>query len=199
MRKKLNTVGQVPTGEVPLSKTLVDKCRGIVAHVQKETIPPPVEILIGHDRGQTVHTTYIHGPHILALVSIVAMLAFGYWWGQTIKPVGVIRAQLQAIEDGEYKKAYSYLSARAKELVSYEAFVRLIQGNSVVMEPRDSTFLSRKVDGTIAAITGSLEGYGGYVSEVEYVLVKEANEWRIATFDWGIPQPMTHGAETSKE
>ncbi len=199
MRKKRNTVGQVPTGEFPLPTTLPDECRCMVAHVHNETVPPPVDTLIGRDSGQTVHTTHIHGPQILALVSIVAMLVFGYWWGQTVKPVGMIRAQLQAIEDGEYRKAYGYLSARAKEQVSYEEFVRLIQENSVVMEPRDSTFLSRKVDGTIAVITGSLEGYGGYVSEVEYVLVKEANEWRIATFEWDIPQPMAHGTEASKE
>lgn len=122
---------------------------------------------------------------ILAVLSMLGMLGFGYWWGQTLKPVGMIRAQLQAIEEGEYWRAYNYLSATTKENLSFDEFVALIQENSVVMEPRDSTFLSRNVDGTIAIMSGVLEGYSEHVSDVRYVLVKEDDQWKITSFEWG--------------
>ena len=126
---------------------------------------------------------------ILAVLSMLGMLGFGYWWGQTLKPVGMIRAQLRAIEEGEYWRAYNYLSATAKENLCFDEFVALIQENSVVMEPRDSTFLSRNVDGTIAIMSGVLEGYSEHVSDVRYVLVKEDDQWKITSFEWGTPRP----------
>lgn len=117
-----------------------------------------------------------HGPRLLV--------------GETLQPVDMVRAQLRSIEDGEYGQAYGYLSARAKEQVSYDEFVALIQGNTVVMEPRDSTFQSRHVNGSTATIRGVLEGYGGYVSDVGYVLVKDVDQWRIASFEWSAPRSL---------
>lgn len=143
-----------------------------------------------------VGTTKSQTLRILAVLSMLGMLGFGYWWGQTLKPVEMIRAQLQTIEEGEYWRAYNYLSATAKENLSFGEFVALIQENSVVMEPRDSTFLSRNVDGTIAIMSGVLEGYSEHVSDVRYVLVKEGDQWKIASFEWGTPRP--YGQEQEK-
>ena len=71
------------------------------------------------------------------------------------------------------KPSYQYLSSTAKAKLSFNEFVDLISKNSAVMECRDSTFTSRKISGTTAAIRGVLEGYGIYRSDVVYVLVKE--------------------------
>lgn len=135
-----------------------------------------------------IGTIRSHALSILAVLSMLGMLGFGYWWVHTLKPVGMIHAQLQAIEEGEYWRAYNYLTAMAKETLAFDEFVALIQNNSVVMEPRESTFLSRTVDGDTAIMSGVLRGYSDHVSAVRYVLVMEEGQWKIASFEWGTPQ-----------
>lgn len=125
---------------------------------------------------------------IMMAIVILGLLAVGYWWGQTLKPVRIIRDQLEAIDEGAYPQAYEYLSATAKAKLSFNEFVDLILKNTAVMECRDSTFISRKVSGTSAAISGVLEGYGIYRSSAMYVLVKEHDQWKIERFEWS-PEP----------
>lgn len=128
---------------------------------------------------------------MVGVILVLGVLDFAYWWGQTVKPVGIIRAQLQAIDEGAYPQAYDYLSSTAKATLSFNEFVELIQNNSVVAETRDSTFLSRSMNGTngtTATISGILEGYGSDVSDTHYRLVKEDDQWRIESFEWGPPR-----------
>lgn len=125
---------------------------------------------------------------MVRVIVVLGVLGFGYWWGQTVKPVGIIRAQLQSIDEGAYPQAYDYLSSTAKATLSFNEFVKLIQNNSVVAETRDSTFLSRSMNGATATIGGILEGYGLDVSDTQYRLVKEGDQWRIESFEWGPPR-----------
>jgi hypothetical protein len=119
---------------------------------------------------------------------VLGALGFGYWWGQSLKPVDMIRAQLHAIDEGEYPQAYDYLSSTAKAKLSFNEFVALIQNNSVVAETRNSIFLSRSMNGATATIGGILEGYGLDVSDALYIVVKEGDQWRIESFEWGPPR-----------
>lgn len=123
----------------------------------------------------------------IGIIVMLGALGVGHWWVRTVQPVGVIRAQLRAIDEGMYPQAYDYLSSTAKATWSFDEFVALIQYNPVVMETRVSTFSSRSVNGNTATIGGVLEGYGLDVSEATYVLVKEGNQWRIENFAWGPP------------
>lgn len=168
---------------------LIEECRLKIAESQVYVEMPRAGTWTHTGWWRGVETTKSQTLMILAVLSMLGMLGCGYWWGQTLKPVGMIRAQLQAIEEGEYWRAYNYLSATAKENLSFGEFVALIQENSVVMEPRDSTFLSRNVDGATAIMSGVLEGYSEHVSDVRYVLVKEDDQWKIASFEWGAPRP----------
>ena len=119
---------------------------------------------------------------------VLGALGFGYWWGQSLKPVDMIRAQLHAIDEGEYPQAYDYLSSTAKAKLSFNEFVALIQNNSVVAETRNSIFLSRSMNGATATIGGILEGYGLDVSDALYIVVKEGDQWRIESVEWGPPR-----------
>ncbi len=114
-------------------------------------------------------------------------LAAGYWWCRTAEPVGVIEDQLTAIEEGQYPRAYTYLSTSAQAAVTREEFVTAIQTNSVVMETRRISFRSRTRTGSTATITGILTGYGHCTSEATYQLVKENGQWRIQHFHWSPP------------
>ncbi|MBS0169885.1 MAG: DUF4864 domain-containing protein [Nitrospira sp.] len=167
---------------------LIEECRLTIAEspVYVEMSSAKALARAGWWRG--VRTTKSQTLRILAVLSLLGVFGLMYWWGQTLRPVGMIRAQLQAIEEGEYWRAYNYLSATARETLPFAEFVALIQENSVVMEPRDSTFSSRKVDGDTAIMSGVLEGYSEHVSNIRYVLVKEHDEWKIASFEWGAPR-----------
>ncbi len=126
-------------------------------------------------------------PLTIGVIVLLGVLGIGHWWIRTLEPVGVIRAQLRAIDEGMYPQAYDYLSSTAKAAWSFDEFVALIQHNPVVMETRVSTFWSRSVNGSTAMIGGVLEGYGLNVSEALYVLVKEGDQWRIERVAWGPP------------
>ncbi|MEP7152959.1 MAG: DUF4864 domain-containing protein [Nitrospira sp.] len=124
---------------------------------------------------------------IMVILLMIAGLG-SYWWERTYEPVRVIRAQLEAIDDGRYPQAYNYLSSMAKERLPFQEFVALIQANSVVMETRDTSFASRAIDGTTAAISGVLTGYSPFASDANYTLVQEDGQWRIQSFQWGNPR-----------
>lgn len=121
---------------------------------------------------------------------ILVLLGGAVWWywGRTLEPVRVIRAQLEAIEKGNYAQAYDYLAPAAKEQLTANGFEALVRANSVVAKNYESTFLSRKVENNVATISGTLEGFDGQVSEVRYILVKEGNGWMVQSFAWSSPR-----------
>jgi len=120
-----------------------------------------------------------------ALVVVVLLGGLGWWfWGRTLEPVRVIRAQLAAINQEDYAQAYNYLSAAAKAKLSIGDLQALSRKNSTVMKTLDSTFFSRTIEENTATISGSLRGLDGRVSEVYYVLVKESDRWVIESFRW---------------
>jgi|SRR5881397_3659119 hypothetical protein len=122
------------------------------------------------------------------LIILVLLGGAGWWyWGRTLEPVRVIRAQLLAIDKENYAQAYDYLTPAAKERLTANGFEALVRANSAVSKNFGSTFLSRKVEDNVASISGTLEGFDGQVSEVRYVLVKEGDRWMIQSFTWSAP------------
>jgi hypothetical protein len=120
-----------------------------------------------------------------AVVVAVLLAGVGWWfWGRTLEPVRVIRAQLAAISKEDYTQAYGFLSTPAKGRLTIQDFEALCRKNSSVMKSLDSTFFSRSIENNTATISGSLTGLDGRVSEVEYTLVKEGDRWVIESFRW---------------
>lgn len=125
------------------------------------------------------------------LIILVLLGGAAWWyWGRTLEPVRVIRAQLDAIDKENYAQAYNYLTPGAKEQLTANGFEALVRANSVVAKNYGSTFLSRKVEDNVATVSGTLEGFDGQVSEVRYVLVKEGDRWMIQSFTWSAPRIM---------
>ena len=123
------------------------------------------------------------------LLVLVLLGGAGWWfWGRTLEPVRVIRAQLEAIDKENYAQAYDYLAPTAKERLTARGFEALVRANSVVAKNYDSTFFSRKVENNVATISGTVEGFDGQVSEVRYILVKEGDRWMIQSFSWSAPR-----------
>jgi len=122
---------------------------------------------------------------------LVASLILGglawWYWGRTLEPVTVIRAQLLAIEHHDYAKAYSYLSPKGKTMFSQARLQALSENNAVIMKPLHTTFLHRTIDNNIATIRGTVEGMNGELSDAEYVLVKDGDTWSIESLQWSAP------------
>ena len=100
----------------------------------------------------------------------------------------MIRAQLEAINRGNYAQAYDYLSPAAKKQLTANDFEALTRATSVISKNYGSTFLSRKVENNVATISGTLQGFDGQVREVRYILVKEGDRWMIQSFTWSSSQ-----------
>ncbi|HXX74410.1 MAG TPA: DUF4864 domain-containing protein [Nitrospiraceae bacterium] len=127
-----------------------------------------------------------------AFLLLMLLGGLGWWyWGRSVEPVRVIHAQLDAIDKGDYAVAYEYLSTAAKEQMTAQDFMTLVQGNSVIVKHYDRTFLSRKVENNVATINGTVEGIEEQVSDVHYVLVKEGERWKIQTFTWSPPRTIS--------
>ena len=122
----------------------------------------------------------------LVLVALGGLV--GYWWLRTYEPVGVIQEQLAAIDEGQYPRAYEYLSSATRATLAFEEFVAMVQKNSVVMEIRGTSLPTRAREGSVAMISGVLKGYGELICQANYVLVLEEGEWRIQSFQWSPPR-----------
>jgi hypothetical protein len=123
---------------------------------------------------------------LLVVLLILGGLAWWYW-GRTLEPVTVIRAQLEAIEHQDYAKAYSYLSPKGKTTLSQAQLQALSESNPVIMRPLQTTFLHRTIDQNTATIRGTVEGMNGELSDAEYVLVKDGDTWTIESLQWSTP------------
>jgi hypothetical protein len=119
---------------------------------------------------------------------VLGALGFGYWWGQSLKPVDMIRAQLHAIDEGEYPQAYDYLSSTAKAKLSFNEFVALIQNKQRPSRKHAIVSSVTEHERRHRHHCGILEGYGLDVSDALYIVVKEGDQWRIESFEWGPPR-----------
>lgn len=121
--------------------------------------------------------------------TLAGALLFGgfIWWvvKATGEPVKAIRAHLEAINQGDYPRAYGYFSATLQAQMSQEQFRAFVEKYSAVMKTRDTTFGSREISNNVATIRGTLTGQQGRVSTVRYTLVKEGDRWVIQGFRLG--------------
>jgi hypothetical protein len=123
----------------------------------------------------------------LLLASLILGGLAWWYWGRTLEPVNVIRAQLVAIEHHDYAKAYSYLSPKGKATFSEGQLRVLSENNRVIMKPLHTTFLHRTIDKNLATIQGTVEGMNGELSDAQYVLVNDGDTWRIESLQWSAP------------
>lgn len=133
--------------------------------------------------------------HLMLVVKIavvVVVLSLGgcgalFWWvwKATEEPVKVIRAQLEAINQGDYVRAHSHFAAGLRAERSAEEFQSFVEANAAILKTRDSTFSSRKIENNVATIRGTLTGQSGQVTPIRYTLVVENGRWVISSFRFG--------------
>jgi len=117
------------------------------------------------------------------LIFIVIPCGLIWWfWGRTFEPAKVVHAQLEAIGQHDYQKAYGYLSADTKARLSFESFQEMVQKSPVVANNYTSEFLSRTMDHNRATFSGNVRSFNSEKVAVTYVLMKEGDRWVIQEF-----------------
>ncbi len=117
------------------------------------------------------------------IIYIVLPCGLAWWfWGRTLEPAKVIHAQLEAISQHDYQKAYGYLSAGTQSRLSFELFQEIVQKNPVVANNYTGEFLSRKIDNNVATFSGHVRTFNREKVPVTYVLKKEGDRWVIQDF-----------------
>jgi hypothetical protein len=117
------------------------------------------------------------------LIFVLVPCGLAWWfWGRTLEPAKVVHAQLEAISQHNYQKAYGYLSHATQARLPFETFQEMVQKNSVVANNYTGEFLSRKIENNIATFSGHVRTFNSEKVPVTYVLVKEGDGWAIQEF-----------------
>jgi len=126
----------------------------------------------------------------LIVTGIAALVGFGgFTFYKTLAaPVGPIKGQLKAINDGDYKEAYSYCSDSFKDETSYQEFVMIIEDNPQIFKSKKSTFSNVRIENNIATVSGTITGKDGTMTPMTYQLVKEKGYWEILNFHEGVTE-----------
>lgn len=119
-------------------------------------------------------------------ILFVALFAglFAIVWKITGAPVQTIEAQLQAINQDDYPRAYGYLSRTLKAKETPEQFRAFVE-QYAVLKTSGHSFGKRSINNGVATVYGTLKGRNGEMATVRYTLVKENDQWVIQSIQLG--------------
>jgi hypothetical protein len=120
----------------------------------------------------------------MKMALIIGVIAgMGWWfWGRTLEPARVVHAQLEAIGKHDYQAAYDLLSDNAKNRLTLEQFVELVQRNKIVENNYTSDFLDRRMEKDIARFSGTVRALGREKTAAAFTVVKQGDRWLIDEF-----------------
>ena len=91
-----------------------------------------------------------------------------------------IQAQITAIRNGNYIKAYSdYTSTTFRQVTSQEEFDRFLKNHPIFHANRSAQFDDVAFDNNVAIYTGMLTAEDGNSVPVEFDLIKEEGRWKV--------------------
>jgi len=129
---------------------------------------------------------------VVAIVAVVVVLIAagigGLVWfvfKATAPPVEAVRAHLEAINQGDYARAYTYLHVSVQQQMPLEDFQGYVETNSSVLKTTDTTFSNRSIQNNVATLRGTHTGQDGTVTPVRWTLVHQGDRWLITGFRFG--------------
>jgi hypothetical protein len=94
--------------------------------------------------------------------------------------LGVVESQFNAFRDGDYARAYSFAAPGLQQQFSVATFEKMVKdGYPVIAYWRAVSFGEVQDNGREAVVLISVQGRGGRTRFFRYLLIREANEWRI--------------------
>ncbi len=120
----------------------------------------------------------VFGIFFLFFVSIVMFVILA-----TSGLTDVARAQLDAIRNHDYNKAYSYTSSQFQQVTTEEEFEKFVKAQPVMMDSKSASFYNREVENDRGMISGTIEGKDGEALPVVYYFIKEGGVWKILSIE----------------
>ncbi len=95
---------------------------------------------------------------------------------------GIARSQLESLQANQITEAYyKYTSKEFRSSTTLDEFHKFIKTYPIFANHTSLAFNSSKVENNIGVLEGTLAEKDGHSAEVEYKLVKEDNQWKIAS------------------
>lgn len=99
--------------------------------------------------------------------------------------VDLVETQQLALSQGDGAAAYSYLSLTAREEVSEADYIAMMERIGLWEDSGGFQFSSRNVENNVARLNGTYTRADGAVLPVSFVIVREQDELRITSFQFG--------------
>lgn len=110
------------------------------------------------------------------------------------KVVATVEAQFHAFRDGDYARALSFAAAGLQQQFTVAAFERMVKdGYPVIASWRAVSFGEVADNGREAVLVISVQGRGGRTRFFRYLLLREADKWRISGVLEINPSPAVQG------
>ena len=100
-------------------------------------------------------------------------------------PTSVVRAQLEALNRGEFRAAYEMFSSRYRQQVSFEAFQHLVATHRGMFRTRELRVSGHQESGDRAVLETHLLAESGERYRARFTLVRDSGHWWIDDLRWG--------------
>jgi hypothetical protein len=121
---------------------------------------------------------------------------FGWQFIKTVrKPAWIVGAHFDAVNQGNYRKAYDYFAESLKKELSYDDFVQLIKDNPHIYKTKSYNFSDVTIKNKVATVSGMITGKDGTVTPAVFKLVQEKGSWKIFAFRRGTEEEVEEKQE----
>ena len=127
-------------------------------------------------------------PYVLLGVSLFVALIVGIVFlviRLTQPYVDVVKDQGMALANGDGAAAYGMLALATRDQISEAEFVTMMQDLGLWEDGGEYYFNTRNVENGVARLTGTYTRADGGVIPATFVIVKEQDEMRVISFQFG--------------
>jgi hypothetical protein len=123
-------------------------------------------------------------PKLIFILLLGAALTYFLIWMLTPDLTGLADKQLKAIQEDQLSEAYHrYTSKEYQTTTSYDSFKQFVISIPLLQNFKSVRFSEVTQEGDKAEFKANLEGSGTVDATVNYQLVKEESQWKIAGFE----------------
>src|SRR4051794_10055078 len=109
---------------------------------------------------------------LLLVSSVVSVLFLTVLKKATAGPEDTVHAFLTAAGSGDFATAHGYFSEELKKVQPFDQFAQVAKANQHLFQVQDTTFNSREVDLSGAALAGTVTLTGGAQMSADFKLVR---------------------------
>lgn len=129
--------------------------------------------------GSTFKTILVTVGSVIAAIFIYVLALLTLVFYLTSPMTDTIQNQLKALREGNLAGAYSYMADQSETNVSFEDFKNYVDTHPAMINNEKTSFTERKIENGRAYAKGVMTTNDGNQHEVEYMLEKQGDIWKI--------------------